>query len=150
MKKKSSLKKIIKYSLILILLIVVIYLYFAKPYQIARGNVDTYKNGQIVLAITRKILINTPIQAGDIVVFKLSSTFGQNGIGMIVGVPGDNGKNASYFSGEEVGNTVPNGFYLLEYSGFIKAVPESQITSIVWFPIRSSRGPVEVRGPAIN
>lgn len=139
------LKKFTLASIIIVLFLVIGGSFLFKPYQV-KGNVGNYKDGEIVLAYSRKVMVSRPVQRADIVVFSSPGYLEIDGIGIVLGIPGDNGEGATYYSGEEVGTTIPSGFYLINFGGWLKVVPESNIKYMVWFPIRD-KGPIQVRNP---
>lgn len=133
---KKIFKRILNLLVLLFLLYFIVTL-FVSPFKIERGSVNVYREGQVVFGISKYILFRSPLNAGDIIVFKLPETFGNNGIGEVIGGAGDAGYDGYYFSGEPIGDTIPYGFYLVKYSNRFVAVAENQITYKIWYPLRN-------------
>lgn len=133
--------KVARYFLIVLVFLILLYLLVLTPHQISGGNPGPYKNGETVFSVSKHIFkLLRPIKAGDVVIFEVRpGPANPSDIALVVGIPGDKTEgNAYYLSNEKMEGVVPSGFYLVRFddSEIVRAIPESQISGVVWYPPR--------------
>jgi signal peptidase I len=140
--------KVLKIFILFALLALIGYQFIFHPYKVLGDDVGPYKNRQVVFAIAKFLLPFRPIQRGDVVILQRSTETSLDepladpsftAVALVLGVPGDKvTDNTYYLSGDKLEGTVPSDFYLAKFgtSNRDRAIPESQITHLVWFSFK--------------
>lgn len=123
--------------IVFLLFVFCIYKFIATPKEIVGNDVGKYKDRQIVLFMSRDLHeIFGQLEVDSVITFKRSD-MAMEGVAVVAGLPGKSlDQKIYYISNEEIGNTIPVGYYAVKFGDnqYLRAISEEDISGVAWFP----------------